>query len=126
METSKTTGKPAKVKPAGEQRPEVKAEEAETTETTDKSEVKKDIVPVKPQTTKETAAKVVDEFTKAAKEKQEKDAAFIAPYAKAYPGEKAFLITSDKQVFLEKDRGLAILHQTNLHPGEKIQTIPVK
>lgn len=52
--------------------------------------------------------------------------AFIAPYEKAYPEEKAFHVTSDKQVFLEKDRGLAILHQNSLKNGEKVQTIKVK
>ena len=52
--------------------------------------------------------------------------AFIAPYKKAYPKEKAFHVTSDKQVFLEKDRGLAMLHQRSLGNGENIQTISLK
>lgn len=135
MKTNKTTGKPAKVKPVSEQletvketgqRPEAKEGETETTQTTDQSEVKKDIVPAKSQTAKEKAAEVVDEFTKATKARQEKDAAFIAPYVKAYPGEKAFHVTSDKQVFLERDRGLAVLHQNSLESEEKVQTIKVK
>ena len=51
---------------------------------------------------------------------------YLVPYVKAYPNEKAFHVTSDKQVFLEKDRGLAVLHQKSLKNGEKVQTIKVK
>lgn len=57
---------------------------------------------------------------------RKKQANFIAPYAKAYPGEKIFLVTSDRQVFLLKDKGLAENHQRSLKNGEKIQTIKVK
>lgn len=112
METSKTTGKPAEVKPAG-QKPEPK------------TEIAAGIASEKPKKTKEKAADLADEFAKAAKAKEEKDAAFIVPYAKAYPKEKAFYVTSDKQVFLEKDRGLAVMHQNSLGNGEKVQTIKV-
>lgn len=68
-------------------------------------------------TTEKPAAK--EEVVKAQK-------VFIAPYKKAYPEEKAFHVTSDRQVFLEKDRGLAVLHQKSLKNGEKVQTIKVK
>lgn len=48
---------------------------------------------------------------------------FILSYIKAYPDEKAFHVTSDRQVFLEKDRNLAVLHQNSLKNGEQVQTI---
>ncbi len=50
----------------------------------------------------------------------------LEPYIKAYPKERTFHITTDKQVFLEKDLNLARLHQRSLKNGEKIQTIKVK
>lgn len=50
----------------------------------------------------------------------------IAEYHKAYPGEKAFHVTSDNQVFLERDRGLAVLHQNSLGNDEKVQTVKIK
>ena len=52
--------------------------------------------------------------------------AFLEPYLKAYPGERTFHVTSDKQVFLEKDFNLARFHQKGLKNGEKVQTIKVK
>jgi hypothetical protein len=54
-----------------------------------------------------------DAFTKLAKE-----------YALLYPGNKTFHITSDRQVFLEKDKGLADLHQRGLKDG-KVTTVKV-
>lgn len=51
---------------------------------------------------------------------------FLEPYLKAYPGERTFHVTSDKQVFLEKDLNLARFHQRGLKNGEKVQTIKVK
>nr|WP_306449049.1 hypothetical protein [Odoribacter splanchnicus] len=50
----------------------------------------------------------------------------LEPYIKAYPKERTFHVTTDKQVFLEKDLNLARLHQRSLKNGEKIQTIKVK
>ena len=47
-------------------------------------------------------------------------------YAKHYPHNDTFHITSDKQVFLKGDRNLAILHQAGLKTNEKIRTITVK
>lgn len=111
------------------QQSEAKEGETETTEIGEQLEAKKEAktkTTAKSQTAKEKAKKEIDEFTRAAKAKQEKDAAFIAPYTKAYPGEKVFHVTSDKQVFLEKDRGLAVLHQNSLGTDEKVQTIKVK
>ena len=99
---------------------------------------------VNPQTaseSREQSDKTAQVKTKEKKEKQtekqenkapadsagrKKQANFIAPYAKAYPDEKIFLVTSDRQVFLMKDKGLAENHQRSLKNGEKIQTIKVK
>lgn len=52
--------------------------------------------------------------------------AFIASYAKAYPGEAGFYVTSDKQVFLGKDKGLAVLHQDSLCDGKNVEFVKVK
>ena len=92
---------------------------------------------VNPQTENESREQSDKTAQMKTKEKQEnkapadwatrkKQANFIAPYAKAYPGEKIFLVTSDRQVFLLKDKGLAENHQRSLKNGEKIQTIKVK
>lgn len=43
---------------------------------------------------------------------------FLQGYIKSYPGEKAFHVTSDRQVFLDKDYNLAKLHQNSLGKGE--------
>ena len=51
---------------------------------------------------------------------------YLVPYVKAYPKERTFHVTTDKQVFLEKDLNLARLHQNSLKNGEKVQTIKVK
>ncbi|MEG1573223.1 MAG: hypothetical protein RR328_06685 [Bacteroidales bacterium] len=64
------------------------------------------------------------------KEKKiEKDAeklpSFIKSYAKSYPKEKVFYVSSDQQVFLEKDYSLAVLHQNSLKNEQKIQTIKI-
>lgn len=74
------------------------------------------------QTKKTEPVKEVQQL--AAKCKEQSD--FITPYAKAYPKEKAFYVTSDKQVFFEKDRNLAVMHQNSLASEEKVQTIKVK
>lgn len=70
----------------------------------------------KPRPKPETASeKKADPYEKLAKE-----------YAKHYPHNDTFHITSDKQVFLKGDRNLAVLHQAGLKTNEKIRTITVK
>lgn len=51
--------------------------------------------------------------------------ALAEKYAKAYPDCKTFHITSDKQVFLDKDKNLAQFHQKGLGEGE-VRTINVR
>lgn len=51
--------------------------------------------------------------------------ALAEKYAKAYPDCKAFHITSDRQVFLDKDKNLAQYHQKGLGEGE-VRTINVR
>ena len=51
--------------------------------------------------------------------------ALAEKYAKAYPDCKAFHITSDKQVFLDKDKNLAQYHQKGLGEGE-VRTVNVR
>ncbi len=58
-------------------------------------------------TEKPAAEKEDSALTKLAKE-----------YRKLYPGNKTFHITSDRQVFLDKDKGLADLHQRGLNDGK--------
>lgn len=41
-------------------------------------------------------------------------------YAKNYPNVRVFHITTDKQVFFEKDKNLALLHQASLGGGEVV------
>lgn len=43
---------------------------------------------------------------------------WLEAYAKRYPSAKVFHVTSDRQVFLDKDYHLAKLHQRNLGKGE--------
>ena len=43
---------------------------------------------------------------------------FLKSYTKSYPAEKVFHVTSDKQVFLDKDYSLAKAHQNSLGKGE--------
>lgn len=139
MEKDKTTGKPAKVKPEAvtEEQAVESTEKLETQQDSGKKEdtasieTKEDTtnkqletVDGKSRTAKGNVQEPANEIAPNIRAQQEKDAAFIAPYAKAYPKEKAFCVTSDWQVFLEKDRGLAVLHQNSLGNGEKIQTIP--
>ncbi len=51
---------------------------------------------------------------------------FLESYVKAYPKETVFHVTSDKQVFLEKDLNLARFHQRSLKTEGEVQTIKVK
>ena len=68
---------------------------------------------------------VVERTTKSAKEKntaskaaKPKYPAFLDGYVKAYPKEKVFHVTADKQVFLDKDYHFAKAHQNGLGKGE--------
>lgn len=58
--------------------------------------------------------------------KEDKIPVYLRPYVKAYPCEKAFHVTSDHQVFLEKNKSLAVLHQKSINSNERVQTIKVK
>ena len=51
--------------------------------------------------------------------------ALAEKYAKAYPDCRAFHITSDGQVFLDKDKNLAQYHQKGLGEGE-VRTVNVR
>ena len=57
------------------------------------------------------------------KPKDTKPSALIVSYKKAYPKEKAFHVTSDNQVFLEKDLALAKMHQKKTDATKEVQTI---
>ncbi len=43
---------------------------------------------------------------------------FLEPYLRRYSGEKVFHVTSDRQVFLDKNHHLARLHQQSLGKGK--------
>lgn len=58
--------------------------------------------------------------------KEDKIPVYLRPYVKAYPSEKTFHVTSDHQVFLEKNKSLAVLHQKSINSNERVQTIKVK
>ncbi len=60
--------------------------------------------------------------TTSAVKKDDALTALAKGYAKLYPKNKTFHITSDKQVFLDKDKGLADLHQHGLKEG-KVTTV---
>lgn len=51
--------------------------------------------------------------------------ALAKDYAKLYPKNKTFYVTSDDQVFLEGDKSLAQMHQNTLATGEEIETVNV-
>ena len=73
-------------------------------------------------------AKAIEDAEEAAAEQARKADPFKAlaeKYAKAYPDCKAFHITSDRQVFLDKDKNLAQYHQKGLGEGE-VRTINVR
>jgi len=55
--------------------------------------------------------------------KTDKQSALIASYKKGYPKEKAFHVTSDYQVFLEKDLAMAKIHQKTVDANKEVQTI---
>ncbi len=65
-----------------------------------------------------------DKTTAASKSKGDPFAALAKEYAKLYPKNKTFHITSDKQVFLEKNKSMADLHQRN-QKGGKVTSITI-
>lgn len=64
------------------------------------------------------------EQQKASSEEIDKNRAIAERYAKLYPNEKAFVITSDGQVFLSKNMNLAVTHQRTLKSGE-LETVNI-
>ena len=73
-------------------------------------------------------AKAIEDAEKAEADQARRADPFKAlaeKYAKAYPDCKAFHITSDRQVFLDKDKNLAQYHQKGLGEGE-VRTINVR
>jgi len=69
----------------------------------------------------ETKTTPVTESNKAATTKSEPD--FMDHYRKAYPKEKCFHVTSDKQVFLSCDLSLAKRHQKTVDETKDVKTI---
>lgn len=51
--------------------------------------------------------------------------AFLKQYLKLYPKNRVFYVTTDKMVFLEKDRSLALLHQNTLKDTAGIETYKI-
>lgn len=51
---------------------------------------------------------------------------FLKEYVDAYPHNRTFHVTSDRMVFLEGDRGLAVMHQNSLPGGENVATYKIK
>lgn len=82
------------------------------------------------ETVKENTANFVPEDKKIKEKtkesKEDKIPVYLRPYVKAYPGEKTFHVTSDHQVFLEKNKSLAVFHQKSISSSERVQTIKVK
>ena len=57
---------------------------------------------------------------------KDKFQALAEEYAKSYPGNGAFHITSDRLVFLEGELPLAEAHQKSADATKKVRTINVK
>lgn len=51
---------------------------------------------------------------------------FLKEYVEAYPHNRTFHVTTDRMVFLEGDRGLAVMHQNSLPGGENVETYKIK
>lgn len=62
---------------------------------------------------------------KAATPKPAGNKALALEYAKRYPKEKEFHITTDKQVFLSRDLSLARAHQRSLGGDGQVETIKI-
>lgn len=74
----------------------------------------------------EKTPKAKDTGISSAKEKtskhEQKCVTLALKYFKSYKGEKVLHITSDYQVFLSHNKGLALLHQRTI-PGEVLVTV---
>lgn len=51
---------------------------------------------------------------------------FLKEYVEAYPLNLTFYVTSDRMVFLEGDRGLAVMHQNSLPGGGSPETYKIR
>lgn len=60
------------------------------------------------------------------KKKPSKNELKAASYAKLYPECPAFHITSDGQVFLDKNKNEALSHQQTIAPTESVEIIKIK
>lgn len=109
-----------------------KTEVAETVAAPQSKETEKKEGKNRKEKTGEQAGKQPDADKPEPQKKTEKSKAtrdippFLESYMKAYPKETAFHVTSDKQVFLEKDLNLARFHQRSLKTEGEVQTIKVK
>jgi hypothetical protein len=56
----------------------------------------------------------------------DEDLEIISKYAKAYPEEKVFHLTTDGQVFLNKNKADAIAHQKFLTKSETVKSLEVQ
>lgn len=75
-----------------------------------------DVMPEQTQTTEPASEPTKTKPAPAAKKTKLPE--FLTGYVKAYPGEKVFHVTSDRQVFLDKDYNFAKAHQRGLGKGE--------
>lgn len=50
----------------------------------------------------------------------------LSAYAEAYPDAKGFYVSSDRQVFLEKNKAEAFAHQRSLQPGTEPEHYSIK
>ena len=107
---------------------QAKAEAVESVETSKTQEAgKKENKERKEKTGKQADADKPEPQKKPEKSKTTRDIpSFLKSYMRAYPKETAFHVTSDKQVFLEKDLNLARFHQRSLKTEGEVQTIKVK
>ncbi|MGL5683591.1 MAG: hypothetical protein ACRDDZ_11165 [Marinifilaceae bacterium] len=60
----------------------------------------------------------IDESEKKDVKKRSKFEVLVDDYAKAYPKEKRFYVSSDGQVFFERDKNMAQYHQSGLSEGK--------
>lgn len=51
---------------------------------------------------------------------------FLKEYVEAYPHNRTFHVTTDRMVFLEGDRGLAVMHQNSLPGGGSPETYKIR
>lgn len=108
------------------------AEDKKTVQVDETKETAAKEAEAKKKADEENAAKEAEVKKKAAEEKAAKEAeakdpykALAKKYAKVYPGNKTFHITTDKQVFLEHDKNLAMLHQRGLKVDGVVKTVKI-